>query len=66
MNTQMERVDQELLSPEAFLKLSSAERQNIRGIQYAVASFEDSSPNSDFVRIAVKWNTPTYRMPRFS
>lgn len=55
------KIDEELLSPERYLSLTSEERAEILTATPMVKSLGASSLDDDFAFILVKWKKPKYR-----
>lgn len=57
----MKKLDQEVITPERFLKLTEEEKHNIKSTKIVVNvnAFDDLS-NPDFGGILIQWNNPKY------
>ncbi len=59
----MNRMDEESMSPEDFLRLSKEQRRDIAKATPFVKNLGSVGiGNSDFVSLIVKWKTPRYRV----
>jgi len=56
------KLDEELLSPERYLSLTSEERTEILTATPLVKPLGASSLDDDFAFILVKWKTPRYKV----
>ena len=58
---EMEKLDEEVIAPEKFLKFSKEKLRNIKKIRFSVRPFDNDDLNdSDMGSLLVTWDTPRY------
>ena len=58
---EMERLDEEIISPEAYLKLTQEQRRNILKVNPLVKRLGSSDvEDSTFAALRIKWKSPRY------
>lgn len=59
---EMNRFDEEELTPKEFLNLTDKQRRDIKKATPVVKQFGSNLDSTDFVSMVVRWKTPKYKV----
>ncbi|MBF0229198.1 MAG: hypothetical protein HQK63_06345 [Desulfamplus sp.] len=59
---EMNKFDEEELTPKEYLNLTDKQRRDIRKATPVIKQFGSSLDSTDFVKMVVRWKTPKYKV----